>query len=279
MEKPHLTHFDDRLDLGIDGLRSSQMPQPPSALVERMVAGAVPRPSRSRNRIWALGTCSLLAIGAFAMMPRSSSAAVTLDKLVAAHQNSSVLFKVTPYWLEGSSRTPKIWSGYVKGNQWRYVQQDYEQASDGKRILTYLPGENRAETWTLTPGETQLESVLGDADLGWWKRQAAKGLKLDHNVEWNGRRVDRYVVTTSSRDWGETTNTLYADPVAQRPLYAEFVHASGNGSAISWEYLGPKDEYVLSIRMKPETKVIDVTPKRSRAKNLPLVPSKASTGG
>lgn len=278
MEKPHLNHIDERVDLGIVGLKHAEMPQPPSSLVERMVAGEAPRRHRPRSRIWVLGACSLLAVGTFALLPRSSSAAVALDKVVKAHQSSSVLFKVTPYWINRGQRTPKIWSGYVMGNKWRYVQKDYEQACDGSRILTYIPAENRAESWTIESGEAQLGAVLGDADLSWWKGQSGKGLKFEHNVEWNGRRVDRYVVITSSKDWGETINTLYADPVAQRPLYAESVHSSGSGNAMRWEYLDAANDGVLVIQLKQGTKVVDVTDQRRRRADAPGTPVKASIG-
>lgn len=264
MENRHLKATDGRIELGIVGLRALAMPDPPEGLAARMVDADAP--SRQRpSRAWkAVAVCVCVGLGLLVAMPQRSSAAEALDRVVSTHQRSNVMFHLTSYWIEGKVRTRKIWSGYVKGDRWRYVQENYEQASDGKRVTTYLPNEGRVLVWWASPSDSDAKSVLADADLSWWKSSERKGLTLEHNVSWNGRRVDRYVVKTTSKDWGETTSILYADPVADLPLYAESIHASGDGSALQWDYLTPRDERLLEIRPKAGVKVEDVTAQRER---------------
>jgi len=214
----------------------------------------------------AVAVCGGIGLAVLVAMPQKSSAAEALDRVVAGSRRANVMFHLTSYWIEGKKRTPKIWSGYVKGERWRYVQSNYEEASDGNRVMSYRPFEGRAQVWKASPSDSNARSVLADADLGWWKSTERRGLTLEHNVKWNGRRIDRYTVTTTSKDWGPTTNILYADPVADLPLYAESIHASGNGSALQWDYLNPPDESLLKIKLKPGTKVEDVTIQRERAR-------------
>lgn len=276
MENLHLNHAEDRINAGTAGLRRQAMPTPPTQLLEKMAAAESPRRGQSGKRLWTLAACGGLALTAFALMPQRSSAAVALDSLVEAHSNQDLLFHVTPYWVEGKALTRKIWSAFVKGERWRYIQPDYEQASDGVQVTAYWPKEGRARVWEKAAESADARSVLADADLRWWKSSERKGLSLEHNVRWNGRKVDRYVVTTHSKAWGATKNTLYADPVANRPLYAEYIHASGNGSAMKWDYPNPSDESLLRIKMKSGTKVVDVTAEVRRNAGTPMEASKAS---
>lgn len=282
MENPHLSRTEDGISKGLAGLKSQVMPSPPAGLVDRMIAAEWPRRGKAQWVWHALAACGGLAIVGVAVLPRSSSAAVALERLVEAHQRSDVLFRVTPYWIEGKNRTPKVWSGYVKGKEWRYVQSNLEQASDGKQVTMYFPTEGKALVWTLVPGESNAERVLGDASLSWWRSSARRGLTVEHNVKWNGLQVDRYVITTTSKDWGPTTSTLYADPVAGRPLYQESIHASGNGNALAWDYLSPTEAGVLRIKMRAGTKIEDITAQREldRRRNAgqAIVPSKAAVG-
>jgi hypothetical protein len=259
MENLHLNHSEDRITKGIAELKSLPMPNPPAGLVHRMSAADAPRRGRFSPRAWALAACGGLILATFALMPRRSSAAISMERLVSAYGSAEVLFHVTPYWIEGKTRTPKIWSGFVKGERWRYVQKDYEQAWDGKHVTAYFVNEGRARIWECSASDADAQSVLASADLSWWKSPDREGLRLDHNVRWGGRLVDRYEVTTHSDTWGPTTNTLYADPVANRPIYAEYLHGSGNGNAMKWDYPNPADESVLRIKMKAGTKVEDVT--------------------
>ena len=275
MENLHLNHAEDRIATGVAELKAQPMPTPLASLTEQMIGAEQPRRGTTSKRGWALAACGGLAIAAFALVPQRSSASAAIGKLVDSYATSDVLFRVTPYWVEGKTRTPKIWSGYVKGERWRYVQANYEQASDGKRVTAYWPTEGRAVVWETSASGADAQSVLASADLRWWKSADRKGLTLDHNVSWNGRKVDRYVVTTHSKDWGPTTNTLYADPIAKRPLYAEYIHASGNGSAMKWDYPNPSDESLLRIKMKSGTKVVDVTAEVRRNAGKPMEASKA----
>ncbi len=283
MENQHLKPTDARIDEGVAGLRTQAMPSPPERLVYQMIANKEPNHSRQPWNGWkAVAVCGGVGLAVFVAMPQKSSAAEALDRVVASHRRSNVMFHLTSYWIEGKSRTPKIWSGYVMGDRWRYVQSDYEEASDGERVMSYQPLEGRARVWTNSPSDTNARSVLADADLGWWKSMEHRGLTLEHDVKWNGRRVDRYMVTTTSKAWGPTTNILYADPAADLPLYAESLHASGNGSALQWDYVNPADESLLQIKMKPGTKVEDVTVERQRTKRKGVgnpQSAKASKGG
>ncbi len=276
MENMHLKHNENRIEMGIAGLKAQTMPNPPAGLVEQMIAGT---PSWTKPWAWkALAACGGLGIVVIAALPRTSAAETSLDHLVQAHSRSDVLFHVTPYWVKGSKRTPKIWRGYVKGNQWHYIQSNYEQACNGIRTLTYFPNEGKAQIWTSTAAEINSKSVLGEASLGWWKSADRKGLSLQRNVKWNGLIVDRYEITTTSASWGPSRNILYADPIQARPLYAESLHASGNGSAIKWDYPNPADEGVLRIQMKSGTKVEDVTAQRPQTAGKAEAPAKAQDG-
>lgn len=283
MENQHLTSTDSHIESGVAGLRSQAMPDPPGGLVAKMIANDSPSRKRQPWKAWkAVAVCGGVGLAALVAMPQRSSAAEALERVVSTHQSSNVMFHLTSYWIEGKARTPKMWSGYVQGERWRYVQSDYEQASDGKRVKAYLPKEGRVLVWWTSPTDSNAKSVLADADLSWWKSMERRGLTLEHNVSWNGRRVDRYTVTTTSKDWGATTNILYADPVADLPLYAESIHASGNGSALQWDYVNPPDESLLEIKLKPGTKVEDVTAQREKQRRESTgdpQSAKASAGG
>lgn len=282
MENPHLKRTEDGIDNGVAGLKATAMPSPPAGLVQQMIAAEAPRKVRSAAWVWksaaALGG---LGLAAFFLMPQQSSAAVTLDRLVGAYQRSQVFYRLTPYWIEGKKRTPKIFIGYVKGDKWHYVQSDYEQASDGVRVTTYLPNEGRALWWEKTAAKDDARSIFVGADLSWWKSPERTGVTVEHNVPWNGMRVDRYKVTTTSKDWGPLYSTLYADPEKGRPLYEEAVHASGNGYAMKWDYLSTSEEGLLEIKMKSGTKFEDVTAQKAseQQKRGDEETQKASNGG
>lgn len=283
MENLHLKPSEDRIEAGVAGLKAAAMPDAPSRLVEQLLSN--PAPSRRTSAAWvwrSLAACGVVGVVALVAVPRPSSAAVSISRLVTAYQGSQVMFRLTPYWVVDGELRPKIWHGYVLGNQWRYVQADFEQASDGVGVMSYFPGRGEAQVWRQVSGDQELRSVLADADLSWWKSNERKGLILQHNVLWKGQQVDRYEITTYSKSWGATRNILYADPIRNRPIFSESLHASGNGSAQKWDYITPPQPELLRISLKPETKVVDVTAEREaqRRKNLgkPLLPQKASDG-
>lgn len=186
--------------------------------------------------------------------------------VVEAQQKSGDLYHVTSYWIENGKKIPKSWHGYMKGNRWHYIQDGFELASDGRRTMSYDPNTGDAQIWKDSSSESEFSSIFPSADLKWWKSDEAKGLRLEHNFLWNGQRFDKYVVTTHSQDWGATTNTLYVDPATNRPVYGEFLHSSGNGNALKWDYPNPQVESVLEIKLRPGTKVIDVTHERTRVR-------------
>ncbi|MEQ1822718.1 MAG: hypothetical protein ABL949_09420 [Fimbriimonadaceae bacterium] len=270
-----MNHIEKRIATGIDGLKSEAMPPAPATLVHQMTSTGTSAEGPVRNRALIVLTVGVLTVTGLMMLPQQSSAAFRISDLVEAHQKSDALYRITSYWINGGNRTPKMWHAYVQGVHWHYIQSDYEQASDGKRIMSYSPKIGKANTWVSTPSDSA-GSILPRADLGWWKSDEAKGLTLEHNVIWNGRRVDKYVVVTHSKAWGATKNVLYADPILRRPIYGEFTHESGSGSALKWDYLIPADKGVLEIKMKPNTKIIDITLEKSkRQQSAPRHPEKA----
>src|ERR1700722_18698724 len=113
----------------------------PDSLRDRVLIG---RHGGVRTR-WMVGvggialssvTLALLAMS----LPQRSFAAVSLDRLVAAQRKSGVMFHLVSYSITPRGRAQKIWSGYVKGSRWRYVQNDFEQAFDGAHTLTFAHG-------------------------------------------------------------------------------------------------------------------------------------------
>jgi len=176
------------------------------------------------------------------------------------------MFHVQPYWVVRGVLTPKIWSGYVLGNRWRYVQDNFEQSFDGARTVTYQHFSGDPLVTTELGSEAGTGDFLQSAFLDKFMKKSPKELKLDHGVLWRGRRVDRYTSRFPFVD--ERGNprfglsTLYADPVRGLPLYFEDIHSPSKGSALEWTYIEPTDESLLRIKLPKGVPIKDITGQR-----------------
>ena len=243
----------------------------PDSLMARVLRG---RPATRHGAPWVWRTAAVagcvLLIGIITLLPRRSSAASSLSKLVGNHARMEVMFRIIPYWVEHGKLEPKIFSGYVKGDRWRYVQADMEQSFDGSRLLTYIKEYN--VVYTEMGSQHGAGNILGTADLSQWRIVNPEGLRLEHNVLWKGRRVDKYTMPFPFK--GEDgkqhqgMSTLYADPDRNLPLYDEDIYSPTKGSAREWQYIHPADERLLRIDL----------PQGVTFKEVPVKTSGGSTG-
>lgn len=236
----------------------------PDSLRDRVLQG---RPASRRSGLGSAGVWRtaviagcLSLVGLAALLPQRSAAS-SLDHLVASQKDSGVMFHLVSYWIDERGRTPKIWSGYVKGNRWHYVQSDFEQAFDGANTTTFHRGEDYATT---EPGQEHGSGqFLGSADLSVWKVADRKNLALDHETLWRGRKVDKYTMRFHFRDSRgadhEGLSTLYADPVRNLPLYEEDLYSPTSGNALEWQYIEPANEDLLRIKLPAGTEVREAT--------------------
>ncbi|MBS1715080.1 MAG: hypothetical protein JST30_12170 [Armatimonadetes bacterium] len=242
--------------------------------VEKAVGAFAPTPASPKPRhgpkVWravALTAC-LSVVGIGLLVPKKSSASASFARLVATQKNREVMFQILPYDVDkDAGPSPKIWSGYVMGQRWRYIQSNFEQAFDGTGMTTYNAIGERPFATVQRGQSPGMGNILGSADLGKWKNDP-ESLSLEHNVTWRGRKVDKYVSRFTWQDAkGEPIvgrSTLYADPVRDLPLYAEHIYPSGNGYAFEWRYVDPPDEELLKIKVPPGVEVKEVEPAVSR---------------
>lgn len=264
----------------IDG-QSWRDTKAPDSLRERVLSGRpAARPSPFGSpwlwRAAVVAGCASL-VGLATLLPQKSSAASSLGRLVAAKTRSAIMFHLISYWVDATGKTPKIWSGYVHGERWHYVQSNFEQAFDGVRTITYYRTEGYATTEL--GQEHGNGQFLKTGDLSQWKIVDRKNLTLDHETLWRGRKVDKYTIKFKFTDEKgaqcEGTSTLLADAERNLPLYEEDVYSPTKGNALEWQYIEPTDEKLMRINLPPGTEVREVKPRAA----APLgVPEKASGG-
>lgn len=256
----------------------------PDSLRQRVLQGQ--KPSQSFKWIWrtaAVAGCALL-VGVVTLLPRQSSAASSLSRVLNRQGKGEVMFRYIPYWVDQNGRQPKIWSGYVMGNRWRYVQDDMEQSFDGTTTLTYIKRDGIV--YSKMGDANGAGTVLRAADLRAWKIVNPEGLTLEHDVTWRGRKVDRYTMRFPFKDEAgitrEGVSTLYADPERNLPLYSEDIYSPTKGYADEWQYIDPPNEDLLKIRLPKGIQVREVPVKASSGlpgSGVPEQPAKAAISG
>lgn len=241
--------------------------------MERAVQVFSPEPvvrGTTAKRTWLLrtlavaGCASLIGLGV--LLPQRSSAASSLENLVAAQKHSNVMFHIQPYWVDSRGKTPKVWSGYVLGNRWRYVQENFEQAFDGVHMTTYSHFSGQPYATVEEGSDRGSGQFLQSAFLDGFKEKCKRDLTLERGVVWRGRSVDRFVhrfpYTDELGNQRVGVSTLYADPVRGLPLYFEDIYSSSKGNALEWEYIEPAREDLMRINLPKGVPVREITGQR-----------------
>lgn len=259
-----------RNNANIDQLVQELRQDQSDAGIEQAVQAFAPAAQTRSTGKWAwrtiavAGALSLVAVGL--MIPQRSVAAESFTKLALAQRASNVMFHIQPYDIDRNGATKKIWSGYMMGKLWRYVQSDYEQASDGERLTVYVHGQGQLMATTELTKDKGMGMFLETTFLDSWLKKDLKDLKLEHGVMWRGRKVDKYVKTfpfTDEKGAHRTgVSTLYADPVRNLPLYFEDIYSPTKGNALEWTYFEPARPDLLRIKLPEGLKVRDVTGQR-----------------
>lgn len=240
----------------VEALKAMPIPTPRAQLIDRLNG----RAPTHRAPVWALSAAATAAVAATLVVGVSMRPTLSLADVIRATEGQTQYTVITKF----ESPRPKTIHSYRDGALWRssygFGLRDKTIVFDPKHRFVMLDAP-RSTPVSASWAESRIERILNP------------NLKpvVEHNILWNGRRVDRFTVDGVDRSTGEAISVhqeLIVDPRTKLPIH-RFSREEGTYPRITdYDFSAPPAS-VFEVSIPTDLKRYDlVAQKREIAKDL-----------
>lgn len=272
----------ERLSQAVTEMRSQSIRTEVLTRGEDAVLSQFPKRSkRVGGVVWTLaGLSTAAAIAVLSLVPNESAMAQVRR---IAENGDRVLHHLVSYEVQPDKSEKPSLEVFTDGVKTRYIDMAGNQylIADSKVTTLYKDGFATVVT-QIKKGQSVFEQNSAKSILEKNLHGEVRHVGHEKNVNWNGRKVDKYSVIQSIVDARgnklESRFELIADPVTERPLEMRSQLQGFPPSVNRWDYPEP-DPRLLQLPITSKTKVYDIDEERDEIKTALGKPGTATVVG